>query len=132
MSETTPLPEEIPHQVQITPAHVLEALAKFKGEVNARFDGLAGDVAEVKDTVKEAGLNGHTPLLKAFLEQYAATYTSRQAWQTVRGDVAHRLRWLVPGKRWVALILAGALGAVGWQLGASALGLHLPQLPPSP
>ena len=107
--------DEIQLDAQITPAHVLAVL---KEQVIPRL-------VELEATVKEAGLNGHTPLLKAFLEQYAATYVSRQAWQTVRGDILHRLRFLAPGKHWLGLLLAGALGALGWELVTAA---HLPWL----
>lgn len=99
------MPEEIPHDVQITPAHVYELV---RDKVIPRLDELEG-------TIKEAGLNGHTPYLKAFLEQYAATYVSRQAWATVRSDLKHRLRFLAPGKHWLGVFFGAILGAVAWR-----------------
>lgn len=118
-------PQPIDLDAQVTPAHVLDVLVQFKSEVNARFDTLTGDVAELKDTVKEAGLNGHTPYLKAFLEQYAATYTTRQAWLTVRGDIAHKLRWIATPKGWLKMLGAALIGGIGWKLAST-----LPQIPP--
>ena len=117
---------EIAHEVQVTPAHVLEAVAAFKREANLRFDTLEGTVNELRETVEEAGLNGHTPYLKAFLEQYAASYTTRQAWQTVRGDIAHRFRWLTSPKGWLKFLLAAAVG--GTFTGFASTG-HMPHIP---
>ena len=112
------MPDEIPHDQQITPAHVLEVL---NDQVIPRLDKL-------ETTVKESGLNGHTPYLKAFLEQYAATYTSRQAWQTVRSDIKHRLRFLAPSKHWLTVLLGSIVGAIGWQLVSRFSGVHIPPL----
>jgi hypothetical protein len=105
--------EEIQHDAQVTPAHVL---AFMKEEVVPRLDKL-------EDTVKEAGLNGHTPYLKAFLEQYAATYVSRQAWATVRSDLKHRLRFLAPGRHWLTVLISAIIGGIGWQIASGKVPL---------
>lgn len=104
------------HDAQVTPAHVLEYM---QTEVTPRLDKL-------EYTVKEAGLNGHTPYLKAFLEQYAATYVSRQAWMTVRSDIKHRLRFLAPSKHWLTILFGSIVGALGWQLVSRATDIHIP------
>jgi|ERR1051326_180512 hypothetical protein len=109
-------PPPIQLDAQITPGHVLEVIQK---EVLPRLDRLEA-------TVKESGLNGYSPYLKAFLEQYAATYSSRQAWLTVRSDIKHRLRWLAPGKRWLSILIAAMIGAVGWDLVGHLTGVHVP------
>lgn len=83
---------------------------------------ILGRIDRLEGIVKESGLNGHTDLLKAFLEQYAATYTRRQAWLTVRGDVGHRLRWLATPKGWLKVIGAAFLGGIGWALASHYLG----------
>lgn len=114
------MPDEIQHEAQVTPAHVLQAVADFKNEVLPRLDAL-------ERKVDNAGLNGSTPLLKAFLEQYGATYVRRQAWQTVRSDLKHRLRFLAPGKHWITVLFSAVLGGVGWQIASGHFGLpHIP------
>lgn len=107
-----PEPAEIPHDAQITPAHVLEYMQQ---QVTPRLDKL-------EETVKESGLNGYSPYLKAFLEQYSATYIKRQAWLTVGSDVKHRLKWLAPGKHWLTVLFSAILGGLGWQIASG----HLP------
>lgn len=120
---------EIPpviHQAQVTPAHVIEALGVLKSEVNARFDTIEGKVDRLEGTVKESGLNGYSPYLKSFLEQYSATYVQRQAWLTVRADIGHRLHWLSSPKSWLKALFYAAIGGLGWKL---VSGLNLPHLP---
>jgi hypothetical protein len=77
---------------------------------------ILGRVDHLERVVTEAGLNGHTDLLKSFLEQYAATYTQRQAWQTVKSDIGHRLHWLSSPKAWVKAFFYAGLGGLGWKL----------------
>ena len=108
--------EPVIHDAQITPAHVLEAVTQLREDVLPRLDALEGGQEEIKQTIASAGLNGHTPLLKEFLDQYGATAVRRQAWRTVRQEVRGWLRPLAPGKRWIGYLLVGSLGAVGWQL----------------
>ena len=110
MSET---PEPVILEAQVTPAHVLQVI---RDEVIPRLDSLDGSVAELQETAKDAGLNGHTPLLKAFLEQYAHTYQERQAWLTLRGAWGHRLRWLASPKAWLRAIFYASLGGIGYGL----------------
>lgn len=117
-----PDPEQFPVEAQATNAHVLKAVAEFKTEVNGRFDTLEGKVDELEQTVTKAGLNGHTPLLKKFLEEYSETATARQAWRTVQGDLKHRLRFLAPGKHWLTVLLGAIIGGIGWQIASG----HLP------
>jgi len=105
-------------EAQVTPAHVLQVIRE---EVIPRLDTLDGSVSDLQELTKEAGLNGHTPLLKAFLEQYAGTYQTRQAWLTVRSDLAHRLRWLASPRAWIRAIFYGALGAIGYGLVSGGL-----------
>lgn len=113
------MPEpEVNLDAQVTPAHVYELV---KEQVIPRLDKL-------ERTVKDSGLNGHTPLLKSFLEQYAATYTSRQAWQTVRSDLRHKLRWLSPSKHWLTVLFGSILGAIGWQIVSHFTGVHFPPI----
>ena len=115
-----PEPElsEITHETQVTPAHVYQLVRDFRDEVNTRLDRVEG-------TIRESGLNGHTPYLKAFLEQYAATYVSQQAWQTVRADIAHRLRFLSSPRAWLRVFVTGVVGAFAWQVGAQLFHVHI-------
>lgn len=106
-------PDAVVHDAQITPAHVFELV---RDQVVPRLDTLEGRVDALADTVKQSGLNGHTPYLKAFLEQYASTYQTRQAWLTVRSDLAYRLSFLKPTKKWLALVVSALIGAVVWRL----------------
>lgn len=77
-------------------------------------------------TVKEAGLNGHTSLLKKFLDEYAAGQSKQQAWAVVRADVGHRLHWFVRPSGWLKMLGAAIIGALGWKL---VSGLQLPHPP---
>jgi hypothetical protein len=117
-----PLPDPIP-EGQVTPAHVFELVQK---EVVTRLAILEDKVDKLEVASVEAGLlNGNAAMLKAVLAQYSAAVVSKQAWATVRTDLAHRLRFLRPGRHWLTVLLAGALGAVGWQFGSALLGIHL-------
>ena len=129
MPETPdPITPPVILDAQITPAHVIQALDAFKREVNTRLDTVEGTLADLSDTVKDSGLNGHTSLLKAFLEQYAASYSSRQAWLTVRSDIKHRLRWLAPSRHWLTILFGSIVGAIGWQLVSHFSGFQIPPL----
>jgi hypothetical protein len=110
-ARTTPKPKPV------TNADLAASIEELGSDLRVRLD-------KVEKTVKEAGLNGHTDLLKSFLEQYAATYTQRQAWLTVRQDIAHRFRWLQPGRHWLGVLLAGILGALGWEIVSHLAGVH--------
>ena len=110
--------DQIPHDQQITPAHVLEVLNQ---QVIPRLDKL-------EETVRDSGLNGHTPYLKAFLEQYAGTYATRQAWITVKSDLKHRFRFLTQPRAWFRTIFYASLGAIGWELISTSVA-HPPHLP---
>lgn len=77
-------------------------------------------------TVKEAGLNGHTSLLKKFLDEYAAGQSKEQAWATVRADVRHQLRFLASPRGWLRALFYAVLGGLGWRL---VSGLTLPHFP---
>ena len=118
MPDDAPETPPVIHDAQITPAHVLDVLNQ---QIIPRLDRL-------ENTVKESGLNGHTPYLKAFLEQYAGTYATRQAWITVRSDLKHRMSWLAPSKRWLAILFGSILGAIGWQLVSHLTGVQLPPI----
>lgn len=101
-------------QASTTAAQTATAQAQGVVQILGRIDTLEG-------IVKASGLNGHSDLLKAFLEQYAATYTKRQAWVTVRGDVGHRFRWLTTPKAWLRVVFYAVLGGVGWGLASHFL-----------
>lgn len=77
-------------------------------------------------TVKEAGLNGHTSLLKKFLDEYAAGQSKQQAWAVVRADVGGRFRFLASPKGWLRALFYAAIGGLGWKL---VSGLTLPHWP---
>ena len=96
-------------QASTTAAQTATAQAQGVVQILGRIDTLEG-------IVKAAGLNGHSDLLKSFLEQYAATYTRRQAWLTVRGDVSHRLRFFSSPKAWFRALLYAAIGGLGWKI----------------
>ncbi len=125
-------PEPIDIEAQVTPAHVLQALAEFREEIKQRLDRdrIEDDrrFDKIETTIKDSGLNGHTPYLKALLEQYAATYASRQAWITVKGDIAHRFRWLSSPRAWLRFLAAAAVGGAftGW---AANSGIHIHGIP---
>jgi hypothetical protein len=95
---------------QVTPAHVVELI---RDQVIPRLDRL-------ERTVKDSGLNGHTPYLKAFLEQYAANSTSRQAWDTVRQDISYRFRFLSSPRAWIKALFYASIGGLGWKLVSGA------------
>ena len=88
-------------------------------EVMPRLDRLDG-------TVKEAGLNGHTALLKQFLDEYAAGQSKAQAWATVRADIGHRFHFLSSPRSWVKALFYAAIGGLGWKI---VSGFQLPHLP---
>lgn len=92
-----------------TAAETATAQAQGVVQILTRIDRLEG-------IVTASGLNGHTELLKSFLEQYAATYTQRQAWLTVRGDIGHRFRWLTTPRAWLRVLFYAILGGVGWEI----------------
>lgn len=77
-------------------------------------------------TVKEAGLNGHTSLLKKFLDEYAAGQSKQQAWAVVRADVGGRFRFLASPKGWLKTFLTGLAGALAWETVSSISHLQWP------
>jgi hypothetical protein len=107
-------------QASTTAAQTATAQAQGVVQILGRLDSLEG-------IVKASGLNGHSDLLKSFLEQYAATYTQRQAWITVRGDIGHRLHWLAVPRTWLRMLAAATIGGVGW-----AIANHLLLIWPTP
>jgi phosphohistidine phosphatase SixA len=110
---------EIPviHEAQVTAAHVYTLVSD---QVIPRLD-------KIENTIKESGLNGHTPLLKDFLEGYASTYMKKQAWETVVADLKHRVRFLQPGKHWLTVLFSAILGGIGWQVAGGHFSFpHLP------
>lgn len=87
-------------------------------EVIPRLDGL-------EKTVKTAGLNGHSELLKAFLDREAKRIDSRKAYEKVGGDIKRRFGFLAVPRNWGRAVFYALIGGIGWKL-ASAL----PSLPP--
>ena len=90
----------------------------LRTDVLPRLDSLEG-------IVREAGLNGSTPLLKQFLEEYGQQHLREQAWQTVRSDLTRRFGWLRSPRSWIKATFYAVLGGIGWQLAAG----HLPHIP---
>lgn len=77
-------------------------------------------------TVGAAGLNGHTALLKKFLDEYAAGQTRAQAWSVVRADVGKRFGFLSQPKSWAKALLYAVLGGLGWKIASGISVIHLP------
>lgn len=82
----------------------------------------------VETLVGDAGLNGHTALLKKFLDEYAAGQTKQQAWTVVRADIKAKLRWLTVPKGWFKMLGAAVVGGLGWSIASHLLsgGIHIP------
>lgn len=77
------------------------------------------EVAELK---KETGLNGHTVLLKAFLDREAKRIDSRKSYANVGADIRSRLSFLAVPRSWLRALFYAAIGGLGWKL--------VSQLPP--
>lgn len=114
-----PEPEQFSVEAQATNAHVLQAVADLKSEIIPRLDTLEGKV-------DAAGLNGHTELLKKFLDEYAAGQSTRQAYAKVRADIGRRFGFLSQPKSWVKALFYAVLGGLGWKL---VSGFSFPHLP---
>ena len=81
-------------------------------------------LGRVEDLVADAGLNGHTALLKKFLDEYAAGQTRAQAWAVVRADMGQRFGFMRQPKAWIKALFYAMLGGLGWQMVS-----HPPHLP---
>ena len=75
------------------------------------------------ETVKTAGLNGHSELLKAFLDREAKRIDSRRAYEKVGGDIKRRFGFLAVPRNWLKALFYAALGGLGWKI---VSGVHLP------
>ena len=94
--------------------------AEIKGlgvRVDARLDKL-----EV--TVMTAGLNGHTELLKSFLDREAKRIDSKAAYSAVGRDLKAKLGFLVVPKNWLRALFYAALGGLGWKLVSNLPPVH--------
>jgi len=107
---------------------LLETSAAESGKTNLLLnEQVIPRLDRLEGIVGESGLNGHTELLKKFLDEYAAGQTRAQAWGVVGADLGRRLKFLAPSRRWIGYLLIGALGAIGWQLTDTFLTTgHLP------
>jgi hypothetical protein len=117
VSESPEIP--VVHEAQVTAAHVYQLVSE---QVIPRLDTLEVKVDGLEGTIRDSGLNGHTPYLKEFLARYAQTTVQREAWATVKADLKHKLRFLAPGKHWLTVLLSAIIGGIGWQLASG----HVP------
>lgn len=98
-------------------AAALKTAADESAKTNAKIDDEIVPRLDHLDTqIKEAGLNGHTALLRQFLDDYAAGQSKEQAWRVVRADLARRFTWLASPKGWVRALFYAVLGGLGWKL----------------
>lgn len=96
----------------------------------------AGDVYELvetkvlprldhlEETVKTAGLNGHSELLKAFLDREAKRIDSRRAYEKVGADVRARFGFLAVPRNWLKALFYAVLGGLGWKLVSNLPPIH--------
>lgn len=78
----------------------------------------------LEDTVKTAGLNGHSELLKAFLDREAKRIDSRKAYEKVGHDLRTRFRFLAVPRNWLKALFYAALGGLGWKIVSSLPPVH--------
>lgn len=108
-------------------AAALHTAADESAQTNKKIDTeILPRLDRLDATVKEAGLNGHTSLLKKFLDEYAAGQSKEQAWSVVRADVRHKLRFLASPKGWLKALFYAAIGGLGWKI---VSGLQFPHFP---
>lgn len=85
---------------------VIPRLKLVEGEVQTvkgDVANLKGDVADVRKEVHDAGLgNGHSDLLKSFLEDQAAKKKRGQAYAAVGNDIRGRFQFLVRPRQFIA------------------------------
>lgn len=118
------MPEgEIQPAGPVTLTQIQAELRGFRAEVNTRldtFEGTLNDHTEIlgehTKELHDLGLNGLTPYVKPFFEQYAASLSRRQAWITVRQDVGLKLRWLASPATWLKTLGVAFLGGLGFTL----------------
>ena len=99
---------------RITNADLAASITDLGSKLGVRLDKLEA-------VVKDSGLNGYSPYLKKFLQDYADTSVQKQAWLTVQSDLAHRLRWVTTPKAWLRVVFYAVLGGVGWGLASHFL-----------
>lgn len=121
------IPSEIPHDAQITPAHVL---AYMQDEVMPRIKAVEGIADKSYQILKAAGiLNGKgEEILTQIVADQRATTARKQAWSIVRADLKHHFRFLSPSRHWLTVLFGSIVGAIGWQLVSHFSGIHLPPL----
>ena len=107
-----------PKPKPVTNADLANQIAGLGTEMGKRLDKL-------EETVKTAGLNGHSELLKAFLDREARRIDSRTAYAKVGSDIRSRFRFLAQPRAILKALFYAVLGGLGWKI-ASAL----PPLPP--
>ena len=107
-------------------ANALQTAADESAQTNRILnDEVIPRLGRLEVVVSESGLNGHTDLLKKFLDNYAAGQTKDQAWAVVRADLGHRFRWLRSPKSWLKAVFYAILGGLGWQIASG----HPPHIP---
>ena len=112
---------EVSLDAQITPAHVL---GYIQDEVVPRLKAVEDTSSQSFKILKAAGLlNGKGDDLIRIVQEYRDNESSAAAWRRVRSDIGGRLRFLAPSWQWLALVAAGGLGAIGWQVVQT---IHIP------
>lgn len=108
-------------------AQLLEQSAGESAKTNAKIDSeVLPRLDRIDETVKAAGLNGHTSLLRKFLDEYAAGQSLDQAKSQVWAHYAARFHFLSQPKSWLKALFYAAIGGLGWKL---VSGLTLPHFP---
>jgi hypothetical protein len=100
------------------PKHTLDWIVDNK--VLPRLDALDEGQKRIEDKVTKAGLNGHTELLKEFLDEQAARKESRLARHRVTADFERSLAWLsrpkALGTTALKTLIVGLISAYAWGL----------------
>lgn len=98
-------------RVVVTNADLADSIEGLRLDLGKRLDKL-------ETTVKTTGLNGHSQLLKDFLDDQAVKKKSRDAQAIVWADIGRRFSWLRRPRDVVTnffkLIVAALISAVAW------------------
>ena len=86
----------------------------------------ACDIEDFRKTVKTAGLNGHSELLKAFLDREAKRIDSRKAYEKVGGDIKRRFGFLAVPRNWLKALFYAAVAGLGFKIVSALPPIHLP------
>ncbi len=84
---------------------------------------LKNQVVDLKDVVRNSGLNGYSVDFKRMVDEYRVSAQRRENWAGVRADIADWLGFLQQPRKLIGLIIAAAISALAWKVISS---IHLP------